>query len=898
MKRDWPALVRAALGPLDLEPARAADIVAELAQHAADHHAELVAAGVDDGDAVRQALAPLEARPEVARELRRADRPRHVAPPPPPLTGSPFGHLARDVVYAIRLLRRAPGFAVAAIVTLALGIGANAAIFSVVRAVVLRPPPYRDPAGVLAFVNSKIDRDRAGSITSSSLPDYEDWRRLTSFESVALLSGWTFNVSGLELPERIFGARVSGSLFPLLGTPPLLGRTIEPDDDRPQTAEVLVLGYRVWQRLFGGDPTIVGRTIMTEGRPHLVIGVMPPRFRFPTDDTEVWAAIKDNMTGMPRSGRFMVAVGRLKPAVTRAAAQAELDAMSLQLEAAYPETNKGWRVRLVPAQDAVVGETRRALITLVAAVALVLLIACANVSNLLLARATARRRETAIRLALGASRARIVAQWLTENMVLSIAGGACGIALAYLAVRLVAAYGPTDVPRLDETAVDLPVLWFTLAVAMLAGAIPAVAPAIRALRLSSPSALKDGFGGYAGGARLSSGRLLVVGEVALAMTLAIAGALLLQSFARLTAIAPGFDPDRVLSLKVFLTPPRYLTVAQGKQYVAGALERIATVPGVESVASVSQLPLGDPSSTTPFEVEGQAVLPADRPQAAYRAVSAGYFHTMRIPIIRGRGFTAGDRENAPFVVIVNESAARRLWPSEDPVGRRVRWTTGMSTIDGRWHSVVGVVADVKSNGLDRPEAMAVYAPYPQRMFTWLRWTSFVVRTTGEPMSYARAIRQELTKLDPLQPVFQIAPLDAVVSQSVAARRFHTGLIDLFAALALALCFVGVYGTIGYWVAERSREIGVRMALGATARRVRLMVVGRAGALTAIGVAVGALLSAATMELLSSLLFDVRPFDPPTIAAVALLVGLVGCAAAYIPARRAARLDPLAVIRSE
>ena len=555
------------------------------------------------------------------------------------------GTVGRDVRYAVRLLLRAPGFAAVAIITLALGIGANAAIFSVVRAVVLKPPPYRDPSRVVAFLNSNTEVP--GSITSSSLPDYEDWRReLTSFDGVGLLSGWTFNLTGRELPERVFGARVDGSLFQLLGTPPLFGRIIDPADDRPGGDEVLVLGYRVWQRLFGGDRHIVGTTIMLEGRPHLVIGVMPPRFRFPTDDTEMWAAIKDNMTGMPRNSRFMVAVGRLRSGVSVAAAQAEVDTLSAQLQSAYPETNKGWRVRLAGTHDAIVGDTRSALLVLVGAVGLVFLIACANVSNLLLARAASRRRETAIRLALGAGGGRLLSLWLTENLVLSLIGGAGGVALAWGAVQLVVAFGPPGVPRLDETVVDGAVLTFTFAVAMLAGVLPALAPALRLRRIATHSALKDGIGGYSGASRGRSGAALIVGEVALAMTLAVAGALLFKSFARLTSVATGFDPEHVLSAKVFLTPPRYRTVAAGKQYIRMALERLATMPGVESAAAISQLPLGDPSSTQPFEIEGRPVAPTDRPTAGYRAVSASYFGTLRIPLRRGRAFTEDDRQDS------------------------------------------------------------------------------------------------------------------------------------------------------------------------------------------------------------------------------------------------------------
>ena len=621
------------------------------------------------------------------------------------------------------------------------------------RAVVLRPPPYHDPSGILAFLNSQAGRP--GSITSSSLPDFEDWRRdLTSFDSLGLLSGWTFNLTGLDLPERIYGARVSGSLFPLLGTPPLLGRVIEPADDRPGDDEVVVLGYRVWQRLFAGDRGVVGRPIMMEGRPHIVIGVMPPRFRFPTDDVELWAAIKDNMSGMPRNGRFMVAVGRLKTGASIGAAQAEIDTVSARLDAAYPDSNHGWRVRLTPAHEAVVGDTKPALILLAGAVGLVLLIACANVSNLLFARASSRRRETAIRLAIGASRTRVVMQWLTENLVLSTIGGACGLALAYGAVRLVVAFGPADVPRLDETTVDGPVLAFTVLVAMLAGALPALAPAVRALRLSSHAAMKDGIGAYSAASPGRAGAVLIVAEVAVAMTLAVGAALLFKSFARLTAVAPGFEPSQAISFKVFLTPPRYRSAADGKRYITNALDQLSSVPGVDAVAAVSQLPLGDPSSTQLFDIEGQTAMPGNRPSAGYRAVSPNYFDLLRIPILRGRTITDEDREDGPPVVVINDAAARRFWPNQDPVGQRLRWATGMDVYDAVPHTVVGVAADVKSNGLDKPEAPAIYAPYLQRRFTWLRWNSFVARTNGEPSTYARAIREALIKVDPLQPVYE------------------------------------------------------------------------------------------------------------------------------------------------
>jgi putative ABC transport system permease protein len=893
---DWRVLVRLRLAELRVDPARAADIVDELAQHVAQHHADLVAAGVEDGEALRRALAPLD-RHNLARDITRADRRRAAAPEPPPTVATFAQHLARDVRYAGRLFLRSPGFAAAAILTLALGIGANAAIFSIVNAVVLEPPPYRDPARVFAFLNGRSGD--VGAITSSSLPDYQDWQQqLTSFERIGLLSGWTFNATSLELPERLFGARVSGTFFEVLGTPALVGRTIGPDDDTPGGDEVIVLSYRLWQRLFAGDPAVVGRPMMLEGRPHVVIGVMPPRFHFPDDETELWAAIKDNMSGMPRNGRFMAVIGRLKPEATRASAQAEIDAVESRLEGVYPDTNRGWRVRLVNVHEASVGDTRPALTVLVGAVALVLLIACANVSNLLLARATSRSRETAIRLALGATGRRIVSQWLTENMLLSLLGGAAGVAVAYVAIPVIVAVGPPDVPRLAETTVDGTVLAFTFGLSLLAGALPALAPALRAARSSSGAGLREGGRTQATIGRGRAGAALVVAEIALAMTLAVAGALLLQSYARLTSVKPGFEPDRVLSFKVFLTPPRYRTVADGRQFITAAMERIAATSGVESAAAISQLPLSDPSSTLALDVDGRPTAPGDRFTAGYRAVSASYFDTMRIPVLRGRSFGDDDRTETQPVVIVNEAAARKLWPSADPIGRRIRWATGVAEFDAKWHTVVGVAADVRSGGLDKGEQPAIYAPYTQREFTWLRWTSFVVRTDAAPRSYARTIRQELAKLDPMQPVYEIASLDEVISTSTAARRFHTGLIDLFAALALALACVGVYGTVGYWVSERAHEIGIRLALGATARRVLVEVIRRAMTLTALGIGLGLALAAATSQLLASLLYGVRPFEPAIIAAAAAVVAAVAAAAAFAPARRAARLDPLTAIRGE
>ena len=814
-----------------------------------------------------------------------------------------------DARFGLRLLRKSPGFAAVAILTLALGVGANTAIFSVVHAVVLRPLPFREPDTLLVFITSRSNASAlsatSGSMTSSSLPDFEDWReQATSFSGLALLTGWTFNLTGREWPERIYGARVSGSLFPVLGARPLLGRTIDPDDDRAGTDEVAVLGYGLWRRLFGGDPSIVGQPLMMEGRPHVVIGVMPPGFHFPDTDTELWSAMKDNMAGMPRDGRFMVAAGRLKAGVSLASAQAEMDAISARLADAYPPSNRGWRTRLVTARNALVAGARPAMYLLLGAVGLVLLIACANLSNLLLARATARTRESAVRLALGATRARIVSQMLAENLVVALIGGAAGVGLAYAATRALVSLGPPDIPRLAETRVDATVLLFAFVISIVAGAAPALAPALKASRVDLQPSLKDESGAAGGGVAQRAGAMLIVAEIALAVTLAVAGGLLLRSLAAVTSTAPGFAAEGVLSLKVFLTPPRYRTIAQGRTFVRDALDRIAAVPGVESVATISQLPLGDPSSTLRFEIDGRSFGADELPQTSYRAISPSYFDVLRIPLMRGRALTAADHESSQHVLVINETMARRYFDysggpcppdcDRDPIGHRIRWARRDE--DQRWLTIVGVAADVKSTGLDRGEGPAVYAPYTQRLFTWLRWTSFAVRTHGEPVQFATPIRRALAALDPNQPVYQVAPLDQVLSQSVAARRFNTLLLDLFAGLALLLAAVGVYGTIGYWVAQRTREIAVRMALGATRGAIAAMVVGKSAALTVAGIGLGIGLALATTRLLSTLLFEVSPVDPLTFAGVSAFVMCLGIAAAYIPARRASRMDPVRIIR--
>ncbi len=806
-----------------------------------------------------------------------------------------MGSWWQDVKHGARMLRRNPAFTIVVVVTLALGIGANTAIFSVVHAVILRPLPYPEPDRIVVVHTTR--NGQAGSGHSSSLPDYEDWRNERGiFQRMALFAYWTFNLTGRDVPERIVGARVTGDFFSTIAARPLLGRTLTPEDDRSDTPETVVLGYGLWQRTFGGDTGILGQVLPLNGRPHTVVGVMPPEFRFPEEDVLIWAALKDNMSGMQRHNRFMYVFGRLAPGITLSEAQAAMNVVAARLEREHLESNKAYGVRLLTAHETLVGGTQNALLVLLGAVGCVLLIACANVGNLLLARTASRQREYAVRAALGAGRRRLLRQFLTENLLLALAGGALGVAVGEAGVRLLLRIHPGGLPRLDQVELDATVLGAALLLTLVAGVALGLLPALQFSRINLQGSLKEG--ARSTGER-RHGRMrsaLVVAEVAVAVVLLVGGGLLLRSFAKLLAIEPGFATSRAMSMSVFLTPPGYRTMAERVNYCDRALANLLAVPGVEAAAVVTNPPLGEGWASYSFYEEGQPVAVADAPLTGFVAASEDYFSTLEIPLVAGRSFAPTDQADAPRVLVVNESFVRRMWPNETAIGKRLRWADAQRDVGPL--EIVGVVRDARTWGLDKEEGPTAYAPVRQVTFPWVRWFSFVVRTAGAPEPLMASLRDQVLRADPDRPVYAMRTLEDALEASLAVRRFNMLLLEMFAAVALALAVVGIYGVISYTVTQRTQEIGVRIALGAQRADIWRLVV-RGGMLwTLAGVALGLGGALVLTRYLQTLLFTIEPTDPATYAAVAATLLLVALAACWWPARRATLVEPMVALRHE
>ena len=796
----------------------------------------------------------------------------------------------QDIRYGVRGLWKSPGFVAAAVLVLALGIGANSAIFSVVNAVLLRPLPYRNAAR-LVWVGGKVGSNPRASVSPADFVDYR--AQSSSFEEFAASTSVSFplNLTGAGEPERLTGYLVTTNYFRAFGVQPLLGRAFNPEEERTASgAPVVVLSYGLWQRRFGADPSVVGKTVTIDGKGATVIGVAPQSFQYPAG-TEIWAPLSFDSPEMKvRRAHFLRPVGLLKPGVTAAQAQAETDAIARRLEQQYPESNTNWSLNLVPLQEQVVGNVRTSLWVLLGAVGFVLLIACANVANLMLARATARHKEIAIRTALGASRGRVVRQLLTESLLLSLAGGAVGVLLAMWSVDALVSLAQGNVPRAAEVGVDARVLGFTLAVSVLTGAVFGLFPALRASKPDLNEVLKEG-GRSSAGARHNRVRSsLVVAEVALALMLLVGAGLLIRSFVGLQQVNPGFDARGVLTTRISLSRSKYAKPEQGAQFFDELQQRVAALPGVEAVGTISELPLsGQPNDTYFTVAEHPPQDSKEQVTADFRRTNHGYFRAMSIPLLRGRGFTEQEARADAKVTVINETLARSFFPDEDPVGKHLVIET-----DGKApYEIVGVVADVRHRSLDAGVYQMMYVPTLK-----VSNNNLVVRTASDPAGLASAVRQQVAAIDRDQPVSTIRTMADVLSESVAQQRFRTTLLGGFASVALLLAAVGIYGVISYSVTQRTHEIGVRMALGAQRRDVvRLVVRGGLG-LTLLGVGLGLAGSFALTRVMSGLLFGVSATDPLTYAGITLLLTSVALLACYRPARRATRVDPMIALRYE
>jgi putative ABC transport system permease protein len=801
----------------------------------------------------------------------------------------------QDVQYAIRRLVKGSGFTAIALVTLALGIGANSAIFSVVNAVLLRPLPYPQSEELVGVYH--VWKGRRAVMSPMNFLDVKAQSR--TIADMAAFNSGRYNLTGSGEPTQIDGAEVSASFFDVLRVRPLAGRTFHADENQPGRNTVVVLSHGLWQQRFGGDPKIVGRRITLDGRQITVVGVMPPGFSYP-DKREIWLPLEydEVFTTKARGAWYLTVIGRLAPGATVAQATAEVQTIGRRLEQQYHADNADLEMTAVSLHEATVGPIRPALMVLLGAVGFVLLIACANVANLLLARAAARESEMAVRTALGASRARLVRQLLTEAVILSLFGGVLGLLVATWGADVLVALEPQGVPRLGEVGIDRSVIAFTGGVALLTGLLFGLVPALQATGAGLGGTLKEGGRGGIG----SSGRArvrgaLVVAEMALAVMLLAGAGLLLKSFVRLQQVDPGFRFDDRLVFRVGLPDVAYAEAPKRVVFFESLLERVRALPGVSSAGAVVGVPLGGLSFVLTFDVEGRPpARPGEEPTMQIRVATPDYFRTMGIPLRRGRLFTAADRAGSQEVVMLSETAARRFFPDEDPLGKVIRlgWGRGEGkpNVGG---TVVGIVGDVKQLGLDEESQPELYVPYAQQPVGAM---DVVLRTAVPPASLAGVVGRQVHALDPNIPVSSIRPMEQIVAASVSTRRFYMLLLSVFAAVALLLAAVGIFGVMSYAVVQRTREIGIRIALGARDGQVVGMVVRQAMFLALVGVGAGTVAALVLARTLEGLLFDLSPTDPPTFAGVAALLTIVALTASYLPARRAASVDPMIALRAE
>jgi putative ABC transport system permease protein len=815
--------------------------------------------------------------------------------------------LLQDLRFSLRMLVKHPGFTLVAVIALALGIGANTAIFSVINAVLLRPLPFAEPE---RLVNVWETRPQRGIKQNPvAYPNFADWRDQNDvFERIAASYVSNFTLTGVENPERLQCGIVSADLFPLLGAQALVGRIFLPEDDKNGAPLTVILSYKLWKQRYNSDPGVLDSNITLNNRSYAVIGVMPEGFQFPVrnDPVDLWTTFAKDLTpaggesiDRQRDDHFLRVIARLKHGVTVQQAQSTLETIAAGLSEKYPNTNGNWGVAINPTLEDLVGDVRSTLLILIGAVGCVLLIACANVASLLLARATTRYKEMAVRTALGASRARVIRQLLTESVVLAIAGGLLGLLFALWGMARLVALSGDDLPRAAQIGIDVRVLGFTLLVAIFTSVLFGLVPAIHSSKTDLNETLKEGGRGTSGSGRTRLRSVLVTVEVAIAVVLLVGAGLLIQSLWRLQRVDTGLNPQNVMTMQIGLPEVKYTAKQQGEFYHQ-LQERLRALPGVESASAVYPLPLSPSRISISFDIEGRPVPKSERPSADFRDVSLNYFRTMGIKLVKGRDFDERDNDKAPGALIINEYFADKFFPGEDPIGKRVRPNVSFEPDkDPTWHEIVGVVSNVRHRGQSKDFTAEYYVLHEQMPYNYMVLT---VKTANDPHGIVNAVREEVHALDKDLPLYNIRSMDEYLSASVAQPKLFATLLATFAALALALTAVGLYGVVSYSVAQRTHEIGIRMALGARPLDVLRMVIRQSMTLAGIGIVIGLIgtfvLTRVLASIITGLLYGIGATDPLTFAAIALIIIGVALVACAVPARRATRVDPLVALRYE
>ena len=800
----------------------------------------------------------------------------------------------RDIRTGVRGLIHSPVFTLVTVLSLALGIGANTAIFSVVNSLLLRPLPYPESEQIVDVWHTPPQQSFPGLDRFSVSPaNYLDWKaQSTVFEQMAVYTQTGLSLSTSNDPLPLMGAIVSSDFFSVLRSNAMRGRTFTPDEERPGRDQVVVIGHGLWQRAFGGDPDIIGQTLTLNSRPFTVVGIMPAGFEFPRE-AEIWMPLAwDDNERQTRSDHNYLVIARLKQNVSLDQAQAEMSTISSRLEQQYPEANTGWGAMVIPLRTDLVGDIRLALLVLFCAVGFVLLIACANVANLMLARGANRRKEIAVRIALGAGRARLIRQLLTESVLLAVSGGLLGLLLAWWGSKMLVQLG--SLPNSSDIGIDTWALGFTLLVSFGAGIVIGIVPALQFTRTSISDTLKQG-SGRTGGTSIKqhTRKALVISEVALSLVLLIGAGLMIRSFWKLQNVDPGFDTSNTLTMSLVLTWIRYPEPHQRLAFVDRTIETIRAVPGVVSVGTTTKIPLAGSGSTQPFSIEGRPTAAvAEQPMAQTRYISPDYFRAIGIPLRQGRFFSDYDRDKSVPVVIISETMAHRFWPGENPIGRRL---TPTFHVEQGAREIVGVVGDVKATGLDADASAMMYLPYKQAPLPFI---SFVVRTASNPESMVQPVSKAIYSVDKEQALTNVQTMDQVLRKSLSGQRFNMTLLLTFAGVALMLAAVGVYGVMNYTVTLRRRELGIRIALGAEKMDVLRLVLGQGLILTLIGVGAGLISAYALTRLMASLLYGVTATDYLTFASVSAVLIVVGLLASYLPARRATKVDPTIALRAE